>query len=171
MSTTDHLPMLQACEKCAAGGTPADELWLEYDQRKRGRLKAVTAGGRAIGLFLPRGEALRDGELLRCESGELIAVRAAPEAVATASTDDPLLLARACYHLGNRHVPLQIAPGRVRFQCDAVLEDLARHLGLTVLREDAPFHPEAGAYHGQGGHGHHHGDGGRHHHHGDHEHG
>ena len=87
--------------------------------------------------------------------GTSVRVNAALEAVATARTDDPLRLARACYHLGNRHVPIQVGAGCLRYQRDHVLDELVRGLGLTVVHESARFEPESGAYHGQE-HSHHH---------------
>ncbi len=146
--------MLEVYEKTTHAETATEELCLAYDQRKRGRLKAHTASGLDIGLFLERGEALRDGQLLRSKCGVIIAVRAADEEVATATSEDSLLFARACYHLGNRHVPLQIDHRQLRFQRDPVLEQLARQLGMTVMCETAPFHPESGAYSGHGHHEH-----------------
>jgi urease accessory protein len=77
-----------------------------------------------------------------------VRVCAAPEAVTTAHAGDPLGLARASYHLGNRHVPLQVGPGWVRYQRDHVLDDMVRGLGLRVVHESARFEPERGAYHG-----------------------
>ena len=77
---------------------------------------------------------------------QVIRVLAAPETVSTVRCADPHLLARAAYHLGNRHVPLQIDPGLLRYQHDHVLDDMLRGLGLTVETEQAPFEPEAGAY-------------------------
>ncbi|MFE8072306.1 urease accessory protein UreE [Marinobacteraceae bacterium S3BR75-40.1] len=130
-----------------------DELHLSYDDRKRGRLKAITLSGQKAGLFLERGHVLSSGDRLRARSGEVIAVVSAPEPVVTGYCDDLLELARACYHLGNRHVPLQIGDGWVRIQPDHVLEGLMHHLGMRTQHEDAPFEPENGAYHGLG-HGH-----------------
>ena len=97
--------------------------------------------------MLERGHLLRGGELL-CDTdgGHVVRVLAAPEAVSTVRCDDPHLLARAAYHLGNRHVPLQIEPGLLRYQHDHVLDDMLRGLGLNVDTEQAPFEPEAGAY-------------------------
>lgn len=144
--------MLKVYAKTHHHEPATDELWLPYDLRKRGRLKSVTSSGADIGLFLERGEVLKDGDRLATACGRIVEVRAAPEEIAIASTDDPLLFARACYHLGNRHVPLQIEPGRLCFQRDAVLEELATRLGLKVSHQSAPFDPEPGAY--AGGHSH-----------------
>ncbi len=134
-----------------------EELCLPFDERKRGRLKATADSGREIGLFLQRGEVLRDGALLQAESGEVVRIKASQESVTTARCDDPLLFARACYHLGNRHVPLQIGNNWLRYQHDHVLDEMVSLLGLAVCHEQAPFEPENGAYHGHGhSHGHHH---------------
>ncbi len=128
-----------------------DTLTLPYDLRTRGRLRAVTDGGREVGLFLDRGQVLRDGALLRAKSGEIIRVRAADESVTSAYIENGLPLARLCYHLGNRHVSLAIgydADGRhwVRFPPDHVLEELAVLLGAQLTHHEAPFDPESGAY-------------------------
>ncbi|QNT38595.1 MULTISPECIES: urease accessory protein UreE [Pseudomonas] len=120
---------------------------LDVDSRIKSRLRVTLDDGREAGLMLERGHLLRGGELLAdAEGTQLIRVLAAPEAVSTVRCTDPHLLARAAYHLGNRHVPLQIEPGLLRFQHDHVLDDMLRGLGLTVEAEQAPFEPEAGAY-------------------------
>ncbi|WP_144967103.1 urease accessory protein UreE [Pseudomonas sp. DE0010] len=120
---------------------------LDVDSRIKSRLRVTLDDGREAGLMLERGHLLRGGELLTDATGsQLIRVQAAAEAVSTVRCADPHLLARAAYHLGNRHVPLQIEPGLLRFQHDHVLDDMLRGLGLTVEAEQAPFEPEAGAY-------------------------
>ena len=131
---------------------------LTFDQRQRSRLRVRLDDGREAGILLPRGETLRDGDLLTGDDGVVVRVAAAPEPLSAAASDDPLLLARACYHLGNRHVSLQIEPGRLAWLHDHVLDDMVRGLGLTVTMEQAPFQPEPGAYgaHGHGHHGHDH---------------
>lgn len=135
-------------------------LTLDLDSRLKSRAQVTLDDGREVGLTLPRGQILRGGDLLASEDGScVVRIVAAPETVSTARAEDPLLLARVCYHLGNRHVPLQIENGWVRYQHDHVLDDMARGLGATVSCEQAPFEPEAGAYQ-SAPHGHHH-----HHHH------
>ncbi|WP_106418171.1 urease accessory protein UreE [Salinicola tamaricis] len=156
-----------------------DSVTLPFELRCRGRLKATSDGGRELGLFLDRGPVLRHGALLRAESGEVIAVRAADEPVVTARVEGTLALARLCYHLGNRHVQLALGAegecGWVRFPPDHVLEALATRLGATLERHRAPFDPESGAYaeghaHGHShGHGHDHGHGHTHEHEHEHE--
>ncbi|MBY6033303.1 urease accessory protein UreE [Marinobacter daepoensis] len=147
-----------------------DNLVLPYELRIRGRLRATTETNLDVGLFLDRGPVLRDGDLLEAKSGEIIRIRAAEEPVVTARVATGLPLARLCYHLGNRHVSLQIGSGGaigedermgwVRFPPDHVLEELAERLGATVVHHTATFDPEPGAYNqaGQGhSHGHNHG--------------
>lgn len=103
--------------------------------------------GREAGLLLPRGHRLRGGDLLANDDvSEVVRIIAASETVSTVTAGDGLLLARVCYHLGNRHVPLQIASGWARYQHDHVLDDMVRGLGAEVSVEQAPFEPEAGAY-------------------------
>jgi urease accessory protein len=128
---------------------------LTFDQRQRCRVRAVLDDGREVGVMLERGTVLRDGDCLEGESGEVVMVRAAIETTSVVRTGDALLFARACYHLGNRHVPLQIRPGELRYLHDHVLDDMLRGMGLEVAVEQAPFEPEPGAY-AKAGHGHHH---------------
>lgn len=153
--------------------TPDYQVELPYDLRKKSRLRVNSLCGLAIGVQLPRGSELLDRQCLVSEQGDFVQVLAATETVSTVSGPNPLQLARAAYHLGNRHVPLQISETWLRYQHDHVLDDMVRGLGLTVTVDKAPFQPESGAYHrgGEGGHHHHHDDDGHgHHHHSDHHH-
>ncbi|MGF1704731.1 urease accessory protein UreE [Enterovibrio baiacu] len=130
---------------------------LGIDARIKSRIKVALDDGRDAGLFLPRGITLRDGDVLVSTEGEHVRVVAAEEKVSTAKADSPLLLARLSYHLGNRHVPLQVGDGWVRYQHDHVLDEMVGLLGGAVVVEMAPFEPEAGAYGGHSsGHHHHH---------------
>ncbi|WP_272677779.1 urease accessory protein UreE [Providencia sp. PROV019] len=138
-------------------------LCLTMDERTKSRLKVTLSDGQEAGLFLPRGTILKEGAILATEEGELVTIEAAKEQVSTVYSDDPLLLARVCYHLGNRHVPLQIEAGWCRYFHDHVLDDMARGLGATVSVGLEKYQPEPGAYGGSSG-GHHH-----HHHHHDHD--
>ncbi|ESQ16589.1 MAG TPA: urease accessory protein UreE [Chromatiaceae bacterium] len=124
---------------------------LTLEQRVRSRLRIRIDDGREVGILLPRGQILKDGDLLASEEGLVVRIVAAPERLSSALCDDPLLLARACYHLGNRHIALQIEPGRLRWLHDHVLDAMVRGLGLQVSVEDAPFEPEPGAYGGHAG--------------------
>jgi urease accessory protein len=138
-----------------AADTQADtSLTLPFELRQRSRLRACLDNGEEAGLYLERGTILRNGDRLQAEDGLVVEVRAAPEPVSTVSCSDPSAMARACYHLGNRHVALQIGDAWIRYLHDHVLDDMVRRLGLEVTLEQAPFEPEAGAYHGA--HHHHH---------------
>ncbi len=140
--------------RAEGGGQCATTLTLPYEQRIKSRLRVTLDDGRDAGLFLERGTSLREGDLLSDGAGFSVRVVAAPETVSIVECGDPLLFARACYHLGNRHVPLQIQEGRLSYQHDHVLDEMVQGLGLTVAVVQAPFEPEAGAYSGGG---HHHG--------------
>jgi len=131
---------------------------LPFELRQKSRLKVALNNGTEVGLMLPRGHLLRGGDCLRAEDGSIIRIEAADETVSTVRHSDPLMIARASYHLGNRHVPLQIGTGWLRYQHDHVLDDMVRGLGLEVSCEAAPFEPEAGAYGGGHGHSHEHGE-------------
>jgi len=154
--------MLRLIEQANTAGMPViGTLSLPMEVRVKSRFRATLDTGTEVGVFLERGGMLRDGDALRAESGEWVTVRAAPEPVSTVYCEDPLLLARAAYHLGNRHIALQIGAGLLRYLHDHVLDDMLRGIGLLPIFEHAPFEPEAGAYghghaHGGQGHGHHH---------------
>jgi urease accessory protein len=120
---------------------------LPLELRVKSRQKVMLENGEEAGLFLPRGSIMKHGDRLQAESGEVIDIIAASEKVSSLYVDDPLLIARACYHLGNRHVPLQITAEFIRYQHDHVLDDMLHGMGLHVKVEQAPFEPEAGAYH------------------------
>ena len=135
--------------------SPSVSLTLPFERRTRSRLRTRLDTGEEVALQLPRGTTLRDGDLLLTTCGRLVRVRAANEPVSTARSEHTALLLRAAYHLGNRHVALQIGDGFVRYLHDHVLDDMVRKLGLLVQLEQAPFEPEAGAYEGGGEHAHH----------------
>jgi urease accessory protein len=125
----------------------SERLVLPFELRQKSRLRATSVAGTEYALLLPRGTVLRDGDCLRAVNGTVIAVQAASEGVSTARSDDAALFARVCYHLGNRHVPLQVGAGWLRYLADHVLDQMVEELGLTVVHEQATFEPEAGAYH------------------------
>jgi urease accessory protein len=125
----------------------SEQLILPFELRQKSRLRATSVAGTEFALLLPRGTVLRDGDRLRAVNGLVIAVQAAAESVSTARSDDVTRFARVCYHLGNRHMPLQIGPSWLRYLADHVLDKMVEELGLTVVHEQAPFEPEAGAYH------------------------
>ncbi|MES1206766.1 MAG: urease accessory protein UreE [Pseudomonadota bacterium] len=160
------IEVIDTPEGQAAAPRPALTLTLSFEDRRRSRLRARLVDGDEVALFLPRGSRLRDGAWLRAEGGgPTVLVRATAETLSVAATPDPHLLARAAYHLGNRHVPLQVGQGWVAYQHDHVLDDLARALGLALTTKTAPFEPEGGGYEHDAHH--HHGA----HHHDGHDHG
>jgi urease accessory protein len=140
--------MLTIVEKLSAPSAFDAQLVLPFQLRTKSRLRTALETGEEVGVVLERGTILRDGDLLRAEDGRVVKVIAAPETVSTVHSADVLGLMRAAYHLGNRHVALQIRDRWLRYQHDHVLDDMVRGLGLTVMVEEAPFEPEAGAYAG-----------------------
>lgn len=149
--------MIRLTQLTNAAVEPNTTLTLPLESRVKSRLKVRLDDEQEAGLFLPRGIQLKQGDLLTDGAGFVVEVQAAAEPVSTAACADPLLLARACYHLGNRHVALQIERDWVRYQHDHVLDDMLRGLGLEPVCESAPFEPEAGAYAHASGHAHEHG--------------
>ncbi len=124
----------------------ADRLCLTYEQRTRSRLLVRLDSGAEAAVVLPRGTHLRDGDRLQAEDGRVVVVVAARESLLEARIDDATRLARAAYHLGNRHVAVQICDGALRISDDTVLERMLANLDLAPFRIDAPFEPEGGAY-------------------------
>jgi urease accessory protein len=148
-----RLPPLQAGLRESQDG-PALRLPLSAQERTSLRGHRRSACGRELLLQLPRGPALEPGErLLSCDGTMQVVVEPAPEAVLVVRSSDPLMLLQAAYHLGNRHVSLELRPGELRLLADSVLENLLRQRGLEVERCQAPFLPEPGAY-AAGAHGH-----------------
>ena len=127
---------------------------LNHEQRSKGRLRMFSQSGEELGLFLERGQTLQVGEYLKSTCGKIIRIEGAAETVAHASCDDWKTFSRACYHLGNRHVKIQLGERWLRFCPDHVLEEMVHLLGLVVTHEEAVFDPESGAYK-QVVHGHH----------------
>jgi urease accessory protein len=153
--------------KAYGEGRPAARLILPFELRQRSRLLAVMDSGEEVGLLLPRGTVLRGGDRLQVSDGRLVEVVAAPEEVSIVRGADARTLARAAYHLGNRHVAVQITGDSLRFLRDHVLDDMLRGLGMKIEADVLPFEPEAGAYSASNSHGHSH----DHSHDHDHEHG
>ena len=161
----------------------ASQLELDWDIRQKSRFDATASDGRHVGVFLPRGTVVRGGDVLLTQDGSLLRAVAAPQAVLriTACPDHPAQdqafdLMRAAYHLGNRHVPIELKPDHLKIEPDHVLADMLRAMHLTVVEVREPFEPEGGAYGAAAGtgHGHHHGHDhahGHHHHGHGHDHG
>jgi urease accessory protein len=142
--------MLTLTEPAPPGTPYRDTLTIPYAAREKSRLLARTDSGVEVGLFLSRGTVLRGGDLLTGPDGSVVLIQAKPEPVSVARTEDPLLFARACYHLGNRHVALQIEPRELRYLADPVLDRMVCGLGLVLSHASMPFEPEPGAYHAHG---------------------
>jgi len=140
--------MLEVYERIIGPHTidPDIKLLLTHEQRSRARLKTVCTDGRDVGLFLEHGNILKVGEYLRTSCGKSVRVDGALETVMSATCDDWLLFSRACYHLGNRHVKLQVAERILRISPDHVLQEMLESLGMKVVEEKAVFIPENGAY-------------------------
>lgn len=129
-----------------------DRLVMSYEQRTKGRIRLHSEQGREVGLFLERGKVLRDGDVLESSNGLKFTVEAKKEPLLRGQCESWALFSRCCYHLGNRHVPLQIGDRELWIQADHILSDMLEQLGMSVSPCDAPFSPEQGAYAG----GHHH---------------
>lgn len=132
----------------------AIELKLPFDVRNKSRFSQKLSNGYQAHFFLPRGNVLVDGDVLIGEDGSMIRVVAADQELVIISSGDAHQLMRAAYHLGNRHIPVQVGDGFLRIEPDLVLEEMIHQLGLETKRELAPFEPETGAY--GGGHRHSH---------------
>ncbi len=131
--------------RARGSGAAQGRLELPFELRQKSRLRAKLASGEEVAILMPRGEILRGGDLLEASDGRIVEVVAQPEKLLHIECAD---LARVAYHLGNRHVPVQVAQGFLRIAEDHVLEGLALKLGARVSRVEAPFEPEAGAYGG-----------------------
>ena len=145
--------MLTLIARCEPIDCPYGELVLPFDLRTRSRLRTRLASGEETVLKTERGAILRGGECLKSEDGRVVRVSAAPEKVMHVTCADQFELTRAAYHLGNRHVPVEIGDGFLRIAADHVLGDMLLGLDAKVEEREAPFEPESGAY--GGGHGHH----------------
>jgi len=132
----------------------APTVTLPYDTRCKSRFAATLDTGEDVGVVLPRGTVLRDGDVLVADDGGLVRVAAAAENLLLVRAPDRLTLTRAAYHLGNRHTPVEIGDDALKLEADPVLEDMLERLGASVEHAMLPFQPEAGAYGGGHRHGH-----------------
>jgi urease accessory protein len=144
--------MLTLIARCGPVDHPYGELVLPFDLRTRSRLRVRLASGEDAVLKTERGTVLRGGECLQSEDGRVVRVAAAPEKVMHVTCADQFELTRAAYHLGNRHVPVEIGDGYLRIAADHVLGDMLLGLGAGVQELEAPFEPESGAYGGSHAH-------------------
>ena len=145
--------MLTLIQRCESVSEPYGELVLPFDLRMRSRLRARLASGEEAVVKTERGAVLRGGEFLQSEDGRKVRVVAAPEKVMHATCANQFELTRAAYHLGNRHVAVEIGDGYLRIAADHVLGEMLFGLGAKLHELEAPFEPESGAY--GGGHAHH----------------
>ena len=172
------MAMLQAVKRIPKGQglaavliNRAATVTLDWDLRQKSRFDCEDSQGRRVGVFLPRGTVVRGGDVLLTQDGALLRVRAAPQSVLKvthcAVHGTPFDLMRAAYHLGNRHVPIELQRDHLKIEPDHVLADMLRAMHMTVTEVSEPFEPEGGAYgdtamlghdHGHG-HSHPHGDG------------
>jgi urease accessory protein len=147
---------------------------LDWDVRQKSRFDCTDSRGRHLGVFLPRGSVARGGDVLVAEDGSLVKVVAAPQPVLVirhcTEHGTPFDLTRAAYHLGNRHVPIELKPDHLKIEPDHVLAAMLRAMHLIVTEAQAAFEPEAGAYSSHAGHSHGHGHEGHDHDHGHHDH-
>ncbi len=152
--------------KCLAGGQSlaavllrrAATVELDWDVRQKSRFDCTDSQGRTLGVFLPRGMAVRGGDVLVAQDGSLVRVIAAPQPVLVirhcAEHGTPFDLTRAAYHLGNRHVPIELKPDHLKIEPDHVLADMLRAMHMIVNEAIEAFEPEGGAYASHGGQGH-----------------
>ncbi len=139
---------IKAKLKIARGAYKLDvkgQLKLPFDSRQKSRLKTTLVSGEEVGLMLPRGEILRGGDLVTASDGRVFEILAEPEKLLHIESAS---LAKIAYHLGNRHVPVQVGEDFLRIAADHVLEEMVKKLGAKVSAVEAPFEPEAGAYAG-----------------------
>ena len=157
------------CSKLISGGQGlakalikrAPTVSLDWDVRQKSRFQVEDSSGRVLSVFLQRGHVVRGGDVLVADDGSLVRIEAAPQALLRITTcpqhGTPFDLIRAAYHLGNRHVPIELKPDHLQIEPDAVLADMLRSMHLIVNNVDEAFEPEGGAYgahHGGSGHSH-----------------
>ncbi len=138
--------MLLIEKKYMGDKLPQETLTLSFEMRCKSRLRTCLASGEEVGLFLERGTILRGGDLLEGNDGRIVGVIAASESLLEARCSDARHLARMAYHLGNRHVAVEVGEGALRLEADHVLQQMLIGLGAAVHELTAPFEPEAGAY-------------------------
>ena len=155
------------------GGNVVETLILPYAQRQQARQGFLFGvKGTCVELDLAEPARLRTDDALVLDDGSLVEIVAEPEPLIEVRAADLAVLARLAWHLGDRHVPVQILERRLRLARDPAIETLLQSLGVKAVPIDAPFEPEGGAYEAAQQHGHHHHDHDHHHHdHGHHHHG
>ena len=154
MKETPPIKLVHRMEASKHPGPEDDALELTYGLRRKTRQRVNLKSGREAALLLPRGMVLHGGDWLISETGRFVRVVAADEPLSVAAHGDGLLLMRIAYHLGNRHVSVQIDPGRLTYRHDRVLDDMVEQLGVKPTLANGPFDPENGAHHNHDGHAH-----------------
>ena len=124
----------------------SENLFLVYAKREKARLKVKLDSGEEIGIRLKRGLVMRGGDFRRSKSGRLLTVVSAKENLSVVNSESSMNLARVAYHLGNRHVDVQIVVNALFYLSDDVLDDMVRGLGFDITFKQGPFEPESGAY-------------------------
>ena len=138
--------MIKITQRYTGAKEATETVRMTYQSRTKGRIRVTSDAGTDLGFFLERGHPLKDGDRLCSDSGLVVCVRAEPEALTEAECDDWPTFAKCCYHLGNRHVPIEIHPLKLFMQRDPVLENMLAHLGMRMRPIQRGFHPEQGAY-------------------------
>jgi len=147
---SDILMFEELIKQAAESNDSELSLTLPFDKRQKSRFRAQLNNGDEIGVVIERGSVLRGGDGLRSGDGQIVLIISADESVSTIHCDNAHDLAHAAYHLGNRHVPLQVGDKWLRYLKDHVLDEMVEGFGLSIQHEAAPFEPEIGAYHSHG---------------------
>jgi urease accessory protein len=145
--------MLLIQKRCESSAPATERLVLPFELRQKSRLRTKLESGEEAALFLERGNVLRGGDRLMADDGRVVEVVAARERLLVVRAGNAKELARAAYHLGNRHIPVEVGADALKLEYDHVLEDMLHKLGVETSEQHGPFEPEAGAY--GGGHTHH----------------
>lgn len=145
--------MLLITKRCESSMPASERLVLPFELRQKSRLRTRAESGEEAALFLERGAVLRGGDRLEAEDGRVVEVVAAPEKLLLVRAQSNRELARAAYHLGNRHIPVEVGTDMLKLEYDHVLLEMLLGLGVAATEELGPFEPEAGAYGGGHRHG------------------
>lgn len=140
------LTLVRVAPAAANSAAPVGRIWLSFEKRCVSRQRTAMEDGTEVGLILPRGTRLKDGDLLLSEDGLLVQVRASLEELSAVLCPDPLTMTRVAYHLGNRHACIMLGEESVKYPADSVLDQMVTGMGIAVRRVMEPFHPESGAY-------------------------
>ena len=140
------LTFVRVAPAAANSAAPEGRVWLSFEKRCVSRQRVRMENGVDVGLILPRGTRLKDGDLLLSEDGRVVQVRASLEELSDVLCPDSLTMAQVAYHLGNRHACIMLDGGSVKYPADSVLDQMVTGMGIAVRRVMEPFQPESGAY-------------------------